>query len=526
MRGRPLVAILAIVTVAIAVHCTALRGWWLYDDPQLLIESILQPTLGALFDPAEYTHLAAHTFSPMQLLSLKFDLLLHGLDVSLFYAHQLAAIALAGILFYLLLRKYIPDLYAALGSGVFLMTWEAVYATRTLMIRHYAEGLVFALAAMLAWRRGGRWIIVAAVLYLFAMLSKEVYATIPLFFICQSRFAKRPWRELIAPALAAILFLFWRWRMTGLIGGYTRDVGVREIENLPREIWSHIVGPAPIWAAAIWAVAIAVAIGVLLWRFRERGVAFIAISLLAMTLPIIPVAANFEWRYSFAFVAFLTAVITLALGLAQQRWTIAILIALLATTAITSIRQREFYENLTRNTIEQEGRYIWTQPAGAPTLAARFSPAWYLGGLAWLRKQEGRGDAPQAVFSKYAISVGGLDPQHVVTIDDARIVPINKIGLYADAPSSAQLDPNAPLTIDFALSNHYAQWRLGPPGGKFVFLTVPGYTAIPIPSSGKQRVPEAREKQFFRIVREETRWTVSPVLPVPQEGAATIWQRH
>lgn len=535
MRSRPLIVILALVTVGLAVHATALNGWWLYDDSQLLIEAIRQPLHGVLFDPAEYTHLAAHTFSPLQLLSFKLDLFLHGLDPTLFYAHQLVAIVAAAILLYLLLRRYVPDLYAALGAGVFLMTWAAVYAARTLMIRHYVEGLVFALAAMLAWRRGGRWAILAAAFYLLAMLSKEVYTTIPLFFLCQSRYARKEWREIareiVAPAAAAIVFLVWRWHMTGLIGGYTRVAGVREIESLPRALWTHVAGPAPAWAFAAWASCIIVAIGLFVWRHRARAVSFIAVSLLAMILPILPVAANFEWRYSFAFVAFLIAILTIASGTAQQRWPVAVLAVLLMTTAITAMQQRAYYEKLTRTGIEQEGRYVWGQPKSAPSLAARSSPEWYIDGLRWLRKHEGRGDGPQAVFSRYAITVGNLDPTRLVAIEEGRIVPITRLRVYGNSGdwenARRQFDANAPLTIEFALRDHDAQWRLGPPGARFVFLTEPGYSAIPIPPAGKQRVPAAREPQFFRIVREEAggRWTVSPPLPIPAEGSVTTW-RH
>src|SRR6266849_838411 len=531
MRARSLAAILALVIVAIAVHLTSLGGWWLYDDPQLLIESIQQPLRGVFFDPSEYTHLAAHTFSPMQLASFKVDLFLHGLDPKLFYFHQLLALTLAAILLYLLLRHYVPGLYAALGSAVFLTTWAAVYAARTLMIRHYVEGLVFALAAMLAWRRGGRWTMAASALYLLAMLSKEVYATIPLLFFCQSRYERRPWRELIGPVMAGIVFLGWLWYRTGRIGWYASESRNQEVTHLPYALWIHIAGPAPVWAFVVWAACIVTALTMFMWRHRGRAVALVVVALIAMILPILPVASNFEWRYSFAFVAFLVALLTIALGTSRQRWTIAVLSALFITTAFSSIRQRAYYEALTRKGIEQEGRYIWTQPIHAPSLAAR-APAWYLGGLAWLRKQQGHGDGPQALYSQYAITVGMHDPSRIVTIENGRVVPLASTGLYGTPAqwqaARTRLDPTAPLTIEFALRDHDAQWRLGPPAARFVFLTTPGYSAIPLPPAGKQRVPAAREQQFFRIVREEAggRWTVSPVLPVPAEGKVTVWRGY
>ena len=109
------------------------------------------------------------------------------------------------------------------------------------MIRHYVDGLVFALAALLAWRRSKK---LASFFYLLAMLSKEVYATIPLWFICESiyewRVAGSGWRagppatrhklpavivrDLIGPAITVVVFLVWRWRMTGLTGTYAQSI--------------------------------------------------------------------------------------------------------------------------------------------------------------------------------------------------------------------------------------------------------------------------------------------------------------
>ena len=540
MRGRSLAPVLALVIVAIVVHATALYGFWLYDDPSLLIEAIRQPAWAVLFSPAEYTHLSATTYTPLLLLSFKVDLFLRGLDPAIFYAHQILAITVAGLLLFFLLQRYVSDLYAVVGASVFLTTWAAVYAARTLMIRHYVEGLVFALAALLFWGRGRRGTILAAFFYLLAMLSKEVYATLPLFFICQSiydgRVAGGGWRvrrvarDLIAPATAAIVFLVWRWYMTGLTGTYAAVAAKPHFGTLPSTLWSHLTGPAPLWAQIVWALCIAVAIALFLWRYRLRALGFLAVSLFATLLPLLTLTANFEWRYTFAFTAFTVAILTIALGLSDKKWAIFVLQALLLTTLVTSFNERRYYENLTRRGIAQEGYYVWLQPKSAPAIASQ-SPGWYLGGLSWLRRWQNRGESPQAVFSSYAITVGMIDPARIVTVSDGKIVPIAKTTSFGTPAewqrARMQYNANAPLSIEFALRNHNAQWRLGPPAARFVFLTDPGYTAIPIPAAGAQRVPEAREKQFFRIIREEAdgSWTVSPTLPVPAEGAVTIWRR-
>src|SRR5712691_382212 len=535
MRGRSLAPVFALVILAIVVHATALSGFWLYDDPSLLIEAIRQPAGAVLFNPAEYTHLSATTFTPLLILSFKFDLHLQGLRPAVFYAHQIVAITLAALLLYFLLRRYVSDIYAALGAAVFLTTWAAVYAARTLMIRHYVEGLVFALAALLAWSRGRRWTLVAAFFYLLAMLSKEVYAPLPLFFICQ-RVAGGGWRvgrvarALIAPATAAIAFLTWRWYMTGLTGTYASIGAEPHFLSLPRTLWIHLTGPAPIWAQVIWAFCIVIALAVFLWRYRLRALAFLALSLIALLLPIATLTANFEWRYSFALVAFTVVILTIALGMSGKQWAFAVLAALFVTTTIVSFNQRRYYEQLTRRGIEQEGRYVWLQPKSAPAIAAK-APGWYLRGLSWLRRHEHHGESPAAVFSPYAITVGMIDPARIVTVSEGKIVPITATDFFGTPAqwqrARMQYNPNAPLSIEFALRNHDAQWRLGPPAARFIFLTDPGFTAIPIPAAAAQRVPEAREQQFFRIVRQENNgsWTVSPALPVPAEGAVTIWRR-
>ena len=134
--------------------------------------------------------------------------------------------------------------------------------------------------------------------------------------------------------------------------------------TLPRALWVHLTGPeAPIWAQGVWAICIAAALALFIWRFRMRAIAVLAASFIVMLLPILPLAANFEWRYSFAFVFFTIVVVTIALGTSGKRWAIGVLALLFATTLITSFQQRRYYEDLTRRGIALEGRYVWTQPA-------------------------------------------------------------------------------------------------------------------------------------------------------------------
>lgn len=519
-RDRRAAYAAALALFTLLLHADALRGWWLYDDPQLVLEAQRQPLAAVFFDPAEYVHLAAHTFVPLQLVSYKIDLLF-GVRPVVFYAHQLLALTLAVVLLFFVLRQHVDERYAAAGAALFAASWAATYAVRTLMIRHYVEGLVLALAALLAWRR---WPVLASVVYLCAMLAKEVYAPLPLVFALIER---EPRKRFVAPALALGVWFVWRWRMTQLIGGYAPFPAMHDIVGMPVLLWAHLIGRSySLVAPLMWAVAIvAIVIGYLA-RDRGRAVVVLAVLAVVATAPIIALAANFEWRYSFAFVACTIAALTIAAGRIDRRWSLIALSLLAVTATAMSFPQRREYREQTR-IIEAEGRYISTQPPTAAPLAAT-APEWYLGGLAELR----HAPAPRYFFSRTGVVAGDFDATRAVTFDgNARIVPLTSTTAFGTPAEwqreRAQFVANAPLIVTFGLAHHDASWKLGPAGGEFTFITSPGWTAIPIPAEGSRRVPAARERQWFRIrrVAPDGSWTFSPVLPVPREGETTRWQR-
>jgi len=525
-----------ILLFTLLLHADALRGWWLYDDPQLVLEAQRQPLSAVFFDPAEYSHLAAHTFVPLQLVSYKVDLLFGARPV-VFYAHQLLSLALVVVLLFFVLRQYIDERYAAIGAALFAASWAATYAARTLMIRHYVEGLALALIAMLLWRRRP---IAASFVYLLAMLAKEVYAPLPLLFavsegglivrpsvpggrtISPPSFSKFAW-----PVLSAAIWFTWRWRMTQLVGGYAPFPSLREIAGLPAILWAHLIGQSfTLITPLLWAVIAAL----LLIAYLVRDHARAAIVLLALAIvgfvPIMPLAGNFEWRYSFAFVACVIVALTIAAGRIDRRWSLIALSLLALTATVMSFPQRHEYRDQTR-IVEAEGRYIASQLANAAPLAAT-APEWYLDGLADLR----RAPAPRFFLSRFAIVAGDVDASRAVTVDaNAHLVPLTSTNAFG-TPSDwqrerAQFNANTPLTVSFTLAHHDASWHFGPAGGEFTFITSPGWTAIPVPADGSRRVPAARKRQWFRVRRAapDGTWTMSPVLPVPADGETTRWSR-
>src|SRR4051812_26385523 len=124
--------ILALIALSLAVHRTAFGGWWLYDDPQLVIEAIRQSIASLFFNPVEYAHFATHTFTPLLPVSFKCDLALAGIAPRAFYVHQVVALTLAAVLLCVALRRYVEALFAFCGAALFITSWTAVYAARTL----------------------------------------------------------------------------------------------------------------------------------------------------------------------------------------------------------------------------------------------------------------------------------------------------------------------------------------------------------------------------------------------------------
>lgn len=543
VKAAPAGAALAFFLVIIA-QWSALQGWWLYDDPQLVIEGISQSVRGTFFEPSEYRHLAAHTFTPLLVLSFKADAAIAGVSPRAFYLHQLLALALAAAVLHVLLLRFVSPLHALLATVIFAFSWQVTYAARTLMIRHYVEGLVCALAALTVWTATRRpWLRdgAASALYLLALLSKEIFAPLPLLFFVLS-LAREPLRRAIArmilPTSTLAAFVFWRWKMIGFLGSYTERPTQADLLALPNEIWKHHLGPADAW----FGISVSILAAVVLLAWLRRGAAAAAVILAAavvVILPVVPLAKTFEWRYSFGATAVIITCVAIAAARGLNRRGATIVLLLLAcATAVTSVSQRAGYEQLTRQGVEREGRYLWSAPAAAGVLAAT-APEWYLQGIAWLREYSGRGMAPRFITSHWAISARAVDSSVVVVMNE-RGTPVPATALSPGDPRRKQFgspaewaqrqamrDDALPLTVAMSYDSGEVRWQLGPMPAEFIFVTDPSFSASPLPSQGTRRVAQPRQQNFFRIIRvtPNGRWTTTPRLAIPRDGGVTRWTR-
>lgn len=321
MRSKSIDAAVAaaLALLAVLVYRKVLGLWWMYDDA-FILNILRRAQLGDVWhDRAIYARFGLPIFNPLLLASLKADLLRFGLDARAFYVHQLVAFALLPPLLYLLLRLWSPPLGAAAAAAVFTISGPTLQVVPQLMLRHYIEGAVLAIAAVIAfvlalWRRSWRLALLSAVFYFGAMAAKEVYAPLLLLLLVMPETTLRERLRLATPHLAAALtFAIWRGLMVGWsLGayGFLAPPGKRAltIASLPLRIARELAGFGSAAGWTLFAMIVACAAIVVV---RRRGARLPALAVIvAVVAPLVPVAAEMNPRW--AFVAGLLAVIPIA----------------------------------------------------------------------------------------------------------------------------------------------------------------------------------------------------------------------
>lgn len=526
MSKTTIVAGLLLLLVAL-VHAPAVTSWWTYDDPQLLLFAKRYTIVETFFEPEKYQTLATHAFTPLLPLSLEVDVIGGSGDARLAYLHQLALLALATTLFATFLGNYTSRNEAVLAAALFATSWMVTYAARTLMIRHYVEGLVFALGALLVWRRrrSPGTAVAGALLYLAAMLEKEIYAPLPLLLIAMDIHQKTSWRgiakRLTAPSIAAAIYIAWRLAMIGSTG-YVIGVTGRDLLHLPLSILRSLSFGTPIFPAALLLIVVAALV------VQLRSAAGALMTLLIVTfvaLPTLPLAGNFEWRYGFiasAAIIFFVPLALRALRLTSRART-AVLALLVFTSLVLTRVESARHARLVAPLIA-EGRYVWNGSATAPPLLAK-SPAWYLAGIRDLRTLDRAGTPPRFFASRFAFLLGAADPSRAVEVStDGSIVPVT--GEQLSSFDLLRRDETIRFAVELSRRNHIFSWQFhGPDGASWTFVNLPEYAQYQLPKSGSRGVPRPAEQQYCVIVviLPDGRWSASEPLAIPTSSGSTRW---
>lgn len=507
----------------------------MHDDFFNLRWVLEHPAAAYTFDPAVWQKLPFRMLTPLLMLSLDLDATLFGLRPAPFYLHQLLALGLAAGAFYATLRLRLPALWSAAGAALFLLGPPLVSLAALIMVRHYVEGLLFALLAVAGYlaalgRSAGRgrvaWSAASAAAYFAAMAAKEVFVPLALLLplVPEGRLHDR--LRLAAPhAAALVLYLAYRLYMLDvLVGGYGWAIAPDELPAaalaLPGKMAATAAGGTA-WGAVALAALLAPAAWLAL-RSRRAALLVAAGALLALA-PVLPVSQEVVPRY--AAVPWAGGALAFAFGagsLARRggagRGAAVGLLAVALAAGLVANRQAwaEAVDEMGRLEVENRGLL----ELGPDDLLRH--PAEYAAALDQLRWLEARLGMPRAAgwfADDVFLCTGGAEGRRVWGYEASagRLVEITGRVPALRRSYCGALRRDVPLEVSFRRTGEELWWELGPhAAGDWALVLGGGERAIAVPARGGYRIGGISSVRLRVRYRSPEGWVAfSPELLLP-----------
>jgi len=506
------------------------------------------PAAAYTFDPATWQRLPFRMLTPLLMLSHDVDVALFGLRPAPFYLHQLLALALAAAALYAALRLRLPALWSAAGTALFLLAPPLASLASAIMVRHYVEGLLFALLAVAAYLAalgrsdgGGRiaWAVGSAAAYFVAMTAKEVFVPLALLLPLVPEGRLRDRLRLAAPHAAALgVYLVYRlWMLDVLVGlgGYGWAIAPDE---LPR---AALALPGKLAVAAsggtAWGAVALAALGApaawLALRSRPAALLLAAGALLALA-PLVPVSQEVVPRY--AAVPWAGGAIAFAFGsgaLARRgaagRRVAAGLLAVGLVAALAANRHAwgEVVDEMERLEAENRG-LLALGPGDLLRHPAEYAAA--LDQLRWLEARLGMPRAAGWFADDLFLCTGGADGRRVWGYEPSAGGLVEVTGRVPGLRRSycGSLRRDVPLAARFRRTEDALWWELGPASdGEWAFVIGGGERSIAVPASGGYRMEGAAPLRLRVRYQAPEGWvTFSPELRLPLDRPGRYrWRR-
>lgn len=229
---------LPIVIVTAALYARTVGFGWVYDDQMDVLRNGFVKSfryLPEIFSTTVWagSGMETYLYRPLVLLSYAANHAVSGLEPWSYHLVNVALHALVAVLvFQLGLRWGLAATAAGVGGLLFAVHPVHVEVVANVAGRKDLLAAVFVLGAVLAHRRaldrGGNWLVLPVVLYLCAMLSKEVGAAALLLIAAQDVYMERDRRAFVQRRRlhglyvgylgALVLFMVVRLRVTGVLG--------------------------------------------------------------------------------------------------------------------------------------------------------------------------------------------------------------------------------------------------------------------------------------------------------------------
>lgn len=531
-------AALLLTLVGLMAHGNALTGSWRWDDGVHLNFTARFSPWQYFFDPSIARGYSSANVAPWNLLFYDINLSLFGMNTSGHYAHLLLIVVLGAILFYAVLRQWLPPLSAGVGAVALLLGKPTFHIAAGLMHGHYATGFAFSMLAILGWTRylrGGKWqwIAFSVLAYLLATTCKEVYVPLVVIlpFLPAGTLRQRI-RGLLPFVLVAIFYTGWRYFILGaFVGGYSEGKGFN-FENAAHQligIPELLVGSK---ISGIFLITCFTGLFFLAFIRKRLNFPLLAVAFFVVFLPLLPLTAfpGIHQSNRYLFIPWLALSACLAAVLPRQTRFIpsatlaSLLILVLIATHIQGRKEtREeiaFWDTAYRFAISadktQQALFIGPDDgykrsvlAGARYAADLINPDAAPGTLQ-IVDESGNGRLT------YIKSMG----MKIFEFADGKMLIMSKERLTEKFPHYAHLQPSKkfPLEVNLTLKAGILKWKFGPYDGKYLVnilpMPVPPNTEFILSREGQTNWSKEKPLKISFCYNNEQKniFTCSPVL--------------
>nr|HDN01023.1 hypothetical protein [Deltaproteobacteria bacterium] len=398
---------LCLGAVPLFIYGPNLPIWWIGDDTQILKHVASQSFWEYFLVPSVWQELSPYNLTPWVDALYDLDLFLFGLRPAIFCLHHLLICALLIVTTYYFLRLWLNRHWAFAASFIFV--FSPCYANNVyfLMTRHYVEGLLWSLLAIIFYIKALRdqrpvlayW---GALFYLIATLCKEIYVPLVLLLPvwpeedfggnrsgCIQVFSKRLFYFLPFVLMAGAYTFYRRWMLGNWIGGYGDLAPSRtDFSALLNDI-SHFLLANNTWLIvvivpfAIWGIC-----GGRSDRWKLK--CFVLLVVLLSVAPLLDLGGFLCRRHLFLPTFLLLIAVSIGMSrLWRQRLT-GRLVSLLGVLVLFFglFQANQYTQNELRGIADQysaQGLFLWDVSSNQDALFVESIPGWYFEGLSWLR---------------------------------------------------------------------------------------------------------------------------------------------
>ncbi len=215
----------SILLILFLFNYEVLNTWFIIDDTAIIFCSSFK-TIRLLFDRDTYLYFNQLFFSPFQPISFKIDWILFKMSPTGYHLHNLLVAFLSCVIFYKILKIYIPPFFSCLGTILLSLSMPLSFDIGWITRKQYLWGFLFSLIVIYSlkiWERNKKSLLMLMSLLstLLAFLSKEAYAFLPaaVFVVSSGNTADRL-KKTFPYIVVFLIYFFWRIFMLGGFGGY------------------------------------------------------------------------------------------------------------------------------------------------------------------------------------------------------------------------------------------------------------------------------------------------------------------